>query len=106
MKESKATPTLQSNRRSFLKNGVVAAGVAAAGVGLLSKASALSRDEEGGSLSKGDAAILQLLLAAEIIEKDLWQQYNELGGVAASKDRKSTRLNSSHRSLSRMPSSA
>lgn len=84
MKESKATPTLQSNRRSFLKNGVVAAGVAAAGVGLLSKASALSRDEEGGSLSKGDAAILQLLLAAEIIEKDLWQQYNELGGVAAS----------------------
>ena len=83
MKESKATPTLQSNRRSFLKNGVVAAGVAAAGVGLLSKASALSRDEEGGSLSKGDAAILQLLLAAEIIEKDLWQQYNELGGVAA-----------------------
>jgi ferritin-like protein len=84
MKESKATPTLQSTRRSFLKNGVVAAGVAAAGVGLLSKASALGRDEEGGSLSKGDAAILQLLLAAEIIEKDLWQQYNELGGVAAS----------------------
>lgn len=78
MKESKATPTLQSNRRSFLKNGVVAAGVAAAGVGLLSQASALSRDEEGRSLSKGDAAILQLLLAAEIIEKDLWQQYNEL----------------------------
>ena len=86
MKESKATPTLQSNRRSFLKNGVVAAGVAAAGVGLLSKASALSRDEEGGSLSKGDAAILQLLLAAEIIEKDLWQQYNELGGVGAAAD--------------------
>jgi len=84
MKESKATSTLQSNRRSFLKNGVVAAGVAAAGVGLLSKASAFGRDEEGGSLSKGDAAILQLLLAAEIIEKDLWQQYNELGGVAAS----------------------
>src|SRR5690348_12640903 len=84
MKESTATPTLQSNRRSFLKNGVLAAGVAAAGAGLLSKASALSRDEEVGSLSKGDAAILQLLLAAEIIEKDLWQQYNELGGVAAS----------------------
>ena len=28
------------------------------------------------------------------------------GGIAASLDRKSTRLNSSHRSLSRMPSSA
>jgi hypothetical protein len=83
MKESKGTPTLQSNRRSFLKNGALAAGVAAAGVGLLSKASALEWEEDGRSLSKGDAAILQLLLAAEIIEKDLWQQYNELGGVAA-----------------------
>jgi hypothetical protein len=84
MKESKATPTLQSNRRSFLKNGVLAAGVAAAGAGLLTNASARSRDEGERSLSKGDAAILQLLLAAEIIETDLWQQYNELGGVAAS----------------------
>ncbi|HWY70596.1 MAG TPA: ferritin-like domain-containing protein [Terriglobales bacterium] len=84
MKEFKATPTLQSNRRSFLKNGVLAAGVAAAGAGLLTNASARDRDERERSLSKGDAAILQLLLAAEIIETDLWQQYNELGGVAAS----------------------
>jgi hypothetical protein len=30
-------------------------------------------------LSKGDAAILRFLAAAEIIESDLWQQYNELG---------------------------
>jgi hypothetical protein len=36
-----------------------------------------------GSLSRGDAAILQLVAAAEIIEADLWQQYNELGGVDA-----------------------
>jgi len=84
MKEFKATPTLQSNRRSFLKNGVLAAGVAAAGAGLLTSASARDRNEGERSLSKGDAAILQLLLAAEIIETDLWQQYNELGGVAAS----------------------
>jgi hypothetical protein len=80
MKESKATTALQSNRRSFLKNGVLAAGIATAGAGLLTKASALNW-EDSGSLSKGDAAILQLLLAAEIIEKDLWEQYNELGGV-------------------------
>ena len=83
MKEPKAIPTQQSNRRSFLKNGVLAAGVAAAGAGLLTKASAMDWDNSG-SLSKGDAAILQLLLAAEIIEKDLWQQYKELGGVEAS----------------------
>jgi hypothetical protein len=28
-------------------------------------------------------AILQLRAAAELIEADLWQQYNELGGVDA-----------------------
>jgi hypothetical protein len=84
MKESKGTPKSQSNRRSFLKNGMLAAGVATVGGGLLTKASALSRDQQEGSLNSGDAAILQLLLAAEIIETDLWQQYNELGGVAAS----------------------
>ena len=71
------------NRRSFLKNSMLAAGVATVGGGLLTKASALSRDQQEGSLTPGDAAILQLLLAAEIIETDLWQQYNELGGVAA-----------------------
>ena len=31
-----------------------------------------------GHLSKGDAAILQFLAAAEILEADLWQQYTEL----------------------------
>jgi len=81
MKESKATPKLHSNRRSFLKNGMLAAGVATVGGGLLTRASAFSGDQQGGSLSTGDAAILQLLLAAEIIETDLWQQYNELGGI-------------------------
>jgi hypothetical protein len=83
MKQSKVTPKQQSNRRSFLKYGMLATGVAAVAGGLVTKGSALTRDEEGGSLSRGDAAILQLLLAAEIIEADLWQQYNELGGVAA-----------------------
>ena len=35
----------------------------------------------GGRLSRGDAAILRFLAAAEIIESDLWQQYNELAGI-------------------------
>ena len=34
-----------------------------------------------GSLSHGDAAILRFLSAAEILETDLWQQYNELCGI-------------------------
>jgi hypothetical protein len=34
-----------------------------------------------GSLTKGDAAILRFLAAAEILESDLWEQYWELGGV-------------------------
>ena len=32
----------------------------------------------GGGLSRGDAAILKFLAAIEILESDLWQQYNEL----------------------------
>ena len=34
-----------------------------------------------GRLPRGDVAILKFLAAAEIIESDLWQQYNELGGA-------------------------
>ena len=34
-----------------------------------------------GRLTKGDAAILRFLAAAEILETDLWQQYNELAGI-------------------------
>src|SRR6201987_2536571 len=71
-----------SSRRSFIKNGMVAAGVATAGVGLLTHTvTALGQNRNDESLTKGDIAILQLLLAAEIIEADLWQQYKELGGV-------------------------
>jgi hypothetical protein len=36
---------------------------------------------DSGSLTKGDIAILRLLAAVELIECDLWQQYEELGGV-------------------------
>src|SRR5713226_3301690 len=73
-----------ANRRSFLKNGMAAAGAAAVGAaGLLAGRVPVSdqEDEKSGKLTKGDAAILRFLAAAEILETDLWVQYNELGGV-------------------------
>ncbi len=64
-------------RRSFLK-GVGLAGAAALPASALfaSEATAASR-----AITTGDVAILRLLAAVELIESDLWQQYNELGGV-------------------------
>ena len=65
-------------RRSFLKSIGVAGAALSTGAVLATR---LQAEEQGGSLTKGDAAILRFLAAAEIIETDLWQQYNELGGV-------------------------
>jgi hypothetical protein len=65
-------------RRSFLKGAGIAGAALAAG-GLLTID--LKGEERSGSLTKGDAAILRFLAAAEIIESDLWLQYQELGGV-------------------------
>jgi hypothetical protein len=73
-----------AGRRSFMKNGLAVAGAATIGAGLLADSSSVfaqDREESSGSLSKGDAAILRFLSAAEILETDLWQQYNELGGI-------------------------
>jgi len=64
-------------RRSFLK-GLGAAGAAlSAGTFLGTAAEAQS----SGSITQGDAAILRFLAAAEIIESDLWLQYQEFLGV-------------------------
>ncbi len=84
MKEGRSKPNHKANRRSFLKRGVLAAGAATAGAGLLAtRLSAVSRgpEEKSGRLMPGDASILRFLAAAEILETDLWQQYNELGGI-------------------------
>src|SRR5580704_4410496 len=70
-----------SNRRSFIRNGMLAAGAATVGAGLLGKGFPAFGEEKSGHLPPGDAAILRFLAAAEIIETDLWIQYNELGGV-------------------------
>src|ERR1700694_1161835 len=62
-------------RRAFLAGLGVAAALPA--TGLL----ATGAKAEGNDLKAGDVPILRFLAAAEIIETDLWQQYNELGGV-------------------------
>ena len=66
-----------TNRRSFLLKGA-AVGAGAVGAGLLAETPAVAAR---GGLTKGDAAILRFLAAAEIIETDIWQQYNELAGI-------------------------
>jgi hypothetical protein len=72
-------PSSSISRRAFLASGV-ALGV---GAGLTPWATATSAFAAPTSsrLSDGDAAILRFLAAAETLEADLWQQYNELGGI-------------------------
>jgi hypothetical protein len=71
-----------ANRRSFLKNSVVAGAVATVGAGILGRGlPAFAQETSSGSLTKGDIAILRFVAAAELIESDLWIQYAELGGI-------------------------
>ena len=85
MKLTKDSSRKAVNRRSFLKNGLAAASAGAVSAAVLSHGvSAFAeqhREEHSGRLTPGDAAILRFLAAAEILETDLWQQYNELGGI-------------------------
>ena len=67
-------------RRSFLKGLGIAGATLSAGALLATELQAQDNDKSG-SLTKGDAAILRFLAAAEILETDLWLQYNELGGT-------------------------
>lgn len=74
--DSPATDTINGRwnnvvrRRSFLQ------GLGAIGVAL--PATSLSAAP---AITKGDADVLRFRAAAELIESDLWVQYNELGGV-------------------------
>jgi Ferritin-like domain len=68
----------RTSRRSFLvKGAALGAGTLGAGRLLTDAPAALA----SGGLPKGDAAILRFLAAAEILETDMWQQYNELAGI-------------------------
>jgi hypothetical protein len=77
-----ATPSPRFGRRSFLKRvSLGGAALLPAAAFLPEHASADHGKDEGqnnGSLTDGDTAILRFLAAAEILETDLWQQYNEL----------------------------
>jgi len=82
-----------TTRRTFLGRGLAigaSAGVLGTGLSIGSVAAAganalptqaSSQARAGNRITKGDAAILRFLAALEILESDLWQQYNELGGV-------------------------
>ena len=91
-----------TSRRSLLRAGLAVGGagaVATIGAGLLNAKVltphlALAQEQSGAptptptapstpppSPTEGDIAILRFLAALEIIESDLWQQYNELGGI-------------------------
>jgi hypothetical protein len=76
--EAREQPEHLTSRRSFLVKGA-AVGAASLGAGrlLVDPSEAFA----SGGLTKGDAAVLRFLAAAEIIETDLWQQYNELAGI-------------------------
>ena len=70
------------SRRAFIASGM-AVGIGA-GLGPFGGAVSALADPpmpHPGKLGKGDAAILRFLAAAEILETDLWQQYNELAGI-------------------------
>ena len=67
-------------RRSFLKSISLAGATATAGA-LMGKQLLAEATPSPRRLSKGDVALLRFAAAVELIEADLWQQYNELGGV-------------------------
>jgi hypothetical protein len=65
------------SRRSFLGKSLAVGASIGAGRLLFDPSPASA----AGGLTTGDAAILRFAAAAEILETDLWVQYNELGGI-------------------------
>ena len=56
MKKDEPVFSGRKNRRSFLKNGMVAAGAMTAGVGLVSGSAAFADEDDRGGVTKGDIA--------------------------------------------------
>ena len=75
---------LISRRSMMFKGAALGVGATAVGRLLVDPPDVFAKGHtkaKGGRLTRGDAAILRFLCAAEIIESDLWQQYNELAGI-------------------------
>jgi hypothetical protein len=73
-------------RRSFLKGlGLVGTTLLPASALLITKGKAQER-KRSGRLTKGDADLLRFAAWAEVVESDLWTQYNELGGATQPND--------------------
>src|SRR3954452_1269212 len=75
---------LISRRSMMFKGAALGVGATAMGRLLVDPADVFAKVHtkvKGGRLTHGDAAILRFLSAAEIMESDLWQQYNELAGI-------------------------
>lgn len=70
-----------TSRRSFIRKGLAVGVASTLSGGVLASGMPLVASAKSGGLTPGDAAILRFLSAAEILESDLWQQYNELGGI-------------------------
>jgi hypothetical protein len=73
----------RDDRRNFLRKSL-AAGAAAGSAGLLmgARPALATRSAAAAAPTAGDIAILKFLAAAELVEDDLWQQYDELAGAA------------------------
>ena len=68
-------------RRSFLRRAGLGAALLAPGAGLIETAAKSFAQSSNEAITQGDAAMLRFAAAAEILETDFWQQYNELGGI-------------------------
>src|SRR5260221_7410012 len=74
-----------AGRRSFLRGlGIVGATLLPASTILMRQAN--GQERSSGTLTKGDADLLRFAAWAEIVESDLWTQYNELGGATKPND--------------------
>jgi len=72
------------SRRSFLGKSL-AVGAGTIGAGLLANAPTARAQQD--APTQGDFDILRFLAAAELIEADLWLQYNELAGIQTAKSK-------------------
>jgi Ferritin-like domain len=78
MKAEASTHLAQSKHSTSRRSFLMGAGAGVIGGGLLANAPLAFADD---GLTQGDAAILRFLAVLETLETDLWQQYNELGGI-------------------------